>query len=130
MSAPEVSPQRAEARAHRGAGRAEREARDRIAPQVGTIRGRVLRMLVAAGDVGLTATEARDLLEAEHGEDRDLYSVAPRLSELVSDGYARQSGSYRRKKPSSPRREVYVATDAGRAWARQHAGCSALGGQS
>lgn len=56
MTAP--APTRSEARAHTGARQTEREARDRIAPRAGTLRGNVLRHVAAAGDNGLTALEA------------------------------------------------------------------------
>lgn len=115
------APVKAEAQAHRRAGRAEREARDRVALAAGTIRGRVLQMLVEAGEVGLTAWEAWKLYNEQTGEDRELYSIAPRLSELSPPNgvYAEQTGSFRRPTPTRPRREVYRATEAGRLWVQQ-----------
>lgn len=107
-----TAPTRAEARAHTGAGQTEREARDRIAPQAGTLRGRVLTAITERGDDGLTALEAT--LRLGYSRDR-LYSVAPRLSELENDGYVEITGT-RRPTPAEPRRQVYVATEMGRAW--------------
>ena len=115
------APLRAEGRAHKGAGTAEREARDLIAPKVGTIRGRVLQMVVDAGEQGMTALEACDAYPQPRSK---LYSIAPRLSELEAEGYVEDSGRTRREVAEvgvemigAPRRKVYVATDAGRAWA-------------
>lgn len=97
------------AQAHTSAGPTELAARRRIAPVAGKLRGRVLFMLAQFGDEGLTATEATTAL----GYDLDrLYSVAPRLPELVKDGYAAVAG--RRGD-----RQVYVATTAGLAWASE-----------
>lgn len=120
MTRPVTSPARAEGKAHRRAGVAEKAARDRIAPQAGTIRGRLLILLVDSGGLGLTAVEAVAAYKTAHGEERWLYSIAPRLSELVADGYAQMTGSRRRTTQESPSREVYIATDAGARWAGAH----------
>jgi len=120
VTRPAASPARAEGQAHRRAGVAEKAARDRIAPQAGTIRGRLLVLLVDSGGLGLTAVEAVGAYKTAHGEERWLYSIAPRLSELVRDGYAEMSGSRRRTTAESPSREVYTATEAGARWARSH----------
>lgn len=116
-----AAPLGGEAQAHNGAGTAEGEARDRMAPKVGTIRGRVLQMVVAAGDRGMTALETVDA----YGVGRlRRYSIAPRLSELVFEGYLVDSGRTRRETTEegveiigAPRQIVYIATDLGRAWA-------------
>lgn len=122
-----ASPARAQAQAHRGAGVTEREARDRIAPRVGTLRAAVLRLVVDAGPDGLTALEAWELhYESPNGvRPTGLYSVAPRLSELESDGYVEVDGARLERvdgveQPGTTRRQVYVATDSGRAWAEAH----------
>jgi hypothetical protein len=100
------------AQAHRGAGSTETAARDRIAPKAGQLRGRVLALVAAAGDDGLTATEAYEAFVAEHGEPRGgLYSIAPRLSELERSGYLAPSEQVR------DRRQAYTATADGIAWA-------------
>lgn len=109
-----ASPARSGAQAHGGAGETEREARDRIAPRAGTLRGRVLAAVVASAD-GLTALEAWRLLVGDSG--LGLYSIAPRLSELESDGYVHVTGS-RREREDAPRRQVYAATRDGQAWAQ------------
>jgi len=95
--------------AHRDAGETETAARDRIAPKVGQLKARVLHALTEAGEQGLTATEATEAIG--YTLDR-LYSVAPRLPELVRGGYAAVTA--RRGD-----RQVYVATAAGIAWAEQ-----------
>lgn len=118
MTGPVASPERAEGQAHRGAGVAEKAARDRIAPQAGTIRGRLLVLLVRSGVRGLTAVEAVVAYREAYGETRLLYSIAPRLSELVAEGYAGTTGTRRRVTEASPAREAYAATDAGRRWAQ------------
>lgn len=102
-----IPPTATTAQAHRDAGATETGARDRVAPVAGKLRGNVLHALVAAGEHGCTAWEATVAL----GFDLDrLYSIAPRLPELVRDGYARVGG--RRGD-----RQFYVATAAGIAWA-------------
>lgn len=103
------SPLRAEAPAHRGAGVTERAARDRVAPRAGTLRGRVLRALVAT-ETGLTAVEATSAIGLP--TDR-LYTVAPRLPELVHDGYAEVVG--RRGD-----RQTYGPTAKGRTWTEEN----------
>ena len=95
------------AQAHADAGATERAARDRIAPRAGNLRGRVLAAVAAAGENGLTAVEATEVL---HYNMAQLYSVAPRFAELIRDGYVRVGG--RRGD-----RQFYVATPAGLAWA-------------
>ena len=96
------------AQAHHGAGSTERASRDRIAPKAGKLRGDILLALAAAGNRGLTATEATEVVGRDMAQ---LYSVAPRLPELVRQGYAFVWG--RRGD-----RQVYVASEAGRAWAK------------
>ncbi|NUS55862.1 MAG: hypothetical protein HOV66_13550, partial [Streptomycetaceae bacterium] len=79
------------------------------APKASIIRGRVLR-LVAARPAGMTATEAFDAYEQAHGElFGGLYSVAPRLSELLKGGFVRRG-------ETRGRRVAYVVTAAGLAW--------------
>lgn len=102
------------AQAHRDAGMTEAEARDLIAPRAGTIRGKVLRLIVGMGDLGLTATEAQQVYGIVH-RPIGLYSIAPRLTELLHGGYV-VVGDPRSPSPGTPRRQSYVATDAGRAW--------------
>lgn len=110
-----ASPLRAVAQAHADAGPSERAARDRISPIAGQLRARVLDLVVRAGEAGLTATEAYHEYVIRYGEPRGgLYSISPRLSELERrGGWVEKSGQTR------DRRAAYVATDAGRNWARQ-----------
>lgn len=96
------------AQAHHNAGPTELSARRRIAPRAGHLRGRVLAAVVAAGDLGLTVDEA---LEGLNLPERRRFSVAPRFSELLREGYVEKSTLVRDK------HVAYVATAAGRAWA-------------
>ena len=98
--------------AHRDAGETEVAARDRIAPKASQLRGRVLYLVAQAEEQGLTATETYDLYVQAFGEPRGgLYSIAPRLSELERSGYLEASPQVR------DRRQAYVATADGHAWA-------------
>lgn len=107
-----TAPSAAYASAHHGAKATETAAQQRIAPKAGTIRDRLLILVVDAGPAGLTATEALDLYRVLYGEPRGgLYSIAPRLSELERRGGWVEPG------PVRDHRTAYVATTAGRAWA-------------
>jgi hypothetical protein len=96
------------AQAHADAGPTELAARRRASRFAGTLRGRLLAAVVAAGDMGLTVPEA---LEGLNLPERRRYSVAPRFPELVRDGYVTKSLFVR------DGFAAYVATDAGHAWA-------------
>lgn len=65
--------------AHVDAGRSETAAAKRAARFAATLEGRVLAAVVAAGEKGLTAREAREKLGIPVERH---YSVAPRLSAL------------------------------------------------
>ena len=93
--------------AHRLAGDTERAAAQRIAPRAGTIRWLVLRALHEADYGGLTNCETAELLG------RNLYSVAPRLTELALDGWVRDSGD-RRPTPNGNPSIVWILTELGR----------------
>lgn len=97
------------AQAHADAGPSELAAKRRASRFAGTLRGRALAAVVAAGDKGLTITEA---LTALWLPDRRRYSLAPRFSELLREGYVTK-GEVREDCVA------YVATAAGRAWAEQ-----------
>jgi hypothetical protein len=97
------------AQAHADAGPSELAAKRRASRFAGTLRGRILAAVVAAGDMGLTVPEA---LEGLNLPERKRYSVAPRFPELVHDGYVTKSAQVRES------HAAYVATEAGTAWAR------------
>lgn len=105
------------AQAHLGAGSTETAAQQRIAPKAGQLRARVLELVAAAGEQGLTATEAYREYVARWGEPRGgLYSLAPRLSELERrGGWVRKTGQVR------DHRAAYAATGDGHAWASAQA---------
>jgi hypothetical protein len=103
-----VNPTAPTAQAHHGAGPTELAARRRASRFSGTLRGRVLAAVVAAGDLGLTVPEA---LEGLNLPERRRYSLAPRFPELVREGYVVKSTT------SRDGCAAYVATDAGIAWA-------------
>jgi hypothetical protein len=98
------------AQAHADAGPTELAAQRRASRFAGTLRGRVLQLIVEAGDQGLTAKEAYPLYVDRHGEPAGGYnSIAPRLSELKKRyGLADDTGPVRDKS------RAYVATAAGR----------------
>jgi polyferredoxin len=103
-----MNPARPQAQAHADAGPTELAARRKAAPVAGKLRGQVLAAVVAAGDFGLTVPEA---LEGLNLPERKRYSLAPRLPELVRDGYVVKSLI------SRDGFAAYVATAAGIAWA-------------
>lgn len=98
------------AQSHADAGPTELSARQRIAPRAGHLRGRVLAAVVAAGDLGLTVDEA---MEGLNLPERRRFSVAPRFSELLREGYVEKSTLVRDK------HVAYVSTATGRAWAER-----------
>jgi hypothetical protein len=95
------------AQAHADAGPTELAAKRRASRMAGTLRGRALAAVVAAGDDGLTVTEALSVLWLP---DRRRYSLAPRFSELLREGFV-VKGEVREDCVA------YVATAAGLAWA-------------
>jgi hypothetical protein len=97
------------AQAHAGAESTELAAQRRASRMAGSLRARALAAIVEAGDDGLTVTE---LLSALWLPDRRRYSLAPRLSELLREGYV-VKGEVREDCVA------YVATAAGYAWAEQ-----------
>lgn len=106
-----MNPTAPTAQAHADAGPTETAAQRRASIMAGSLRGRALTAIVNAGDRGLTVAEALDALQLP---ERKRYSLAPRLSELLREGYVRHGdvrGDY----------AAYVATDTGRTWARSEA---------
>jgi hypothetical protein len=99
------------AQAHANADSTELAAQLRASRMAGTLRVRALAAIVEAGDDGLTVME---LLSALWLPDRRRYSLAPRLSELLREGYV-VKGEVREDCVA------YVATAAGRAWAEDAA---------
>ena len=94
------------AQAHADAGPTELAARRRAQNFAGSLRGRALVAVAAAGDKGLTVSEALDALGLP---ERKRYSLAPRFPELLREGYVTK-GAVREDCVA------YVATAAGRAW--------------
>ena len=103
-----TSPQ---AQAHADAGPTELAARRRASHVSGTLRGRALAAVAAAGDDGLTVSEALDALGLP---ERRRYSLAPRFPELLREGYVTK-GAVREDCVA------YVCTSAGHAWAEGQA---------
>lgn len=95
------------AAAHTDAGPSERAAQRRASRMAGSLRSRVLTAVVVAGDLGLTVEEALEGLDLP---ERRRFSLAPRLSELLREGFVEKSPQVR------DGFVAYVATDAGRAW--------------
>lgn len=94
---------------HRQATATEAAASRRASRWVESLEARVLSAVVTAGDVGLTAQEARVALGMPVEK---LYSVAPRLSAMKRKGWVEPTGSAR------DHFQAYRATDAGRIKAR------------
>lgn len=92
---------------HRFAGDTEIEAAEKIAPKVTGLRLKALSALADKGEAGATGEVITNIL------DEWIYSVKPRITELVRYGFVEDSG--RREINSRKRREVvWVITDAGR----------------
>ncbi|WP_166535074.1 hypothetical protein [Blastococcus xanthinilyticus] len=109
------APSRPGAAAHAGAAAGEAGAARLVAYRAGTIRGHVLAHLIEVGPRGTTAIEAWDWYRATHSPTTERYSVAPRLSELVADGWAVKTGGTRNVRGAGyPPEEVYVLSARGR----------------
>lgn len=102
-----MNPTAPSAQSHADAGPSERAAQQRASIFAGPLRSRALLAIVYAGDRGLTVLEALDVLRLP---ERKRYSLAPRLPELLREGYVRK-GDVRDDCCA------YIATAAGRAWA-------------
>jgi len=105
-----MNPTATTAQAHATAGPSELDAQRRASRMAGSLRGRILTAVAAAGDLGLTVAEALEGLDLP---ERKRYSAAPRFSELVHQGYVVKTAVVR------DRHAVYIATPAGIAWAGQ-----------
>ena len=92
---------------HRHAHDTERAAAERVGPRTGTLRALAFRTIASAGDDGLTHGELAMLAGKRH------YSIAPRVTELVEQGYVRDSGKRRPTDTGSPA-IVWVLTERGR----------------
>jgi hypothetical protein len=109
------NPARPVAAAHADAAPGELQAARLVASKAGTIRARVLEHLVEVGPRGTTAIEAWEWYRATYSPTTERYSVAPRLSEMVGDGWAAKTGSTRNVRgPGYPPEEVYVLSVRGR----------------
>jgi hypothetical protein len=107
-------PGRATAAAHVTGGPGETAGAALMAYRAGTIRARVLEHLAAVGPAGTTAVECWRWYCSEHGQ-VERYSVAPRLSELLGDGWAVKTGATRQTRgPNRPPEEVYALSPRGR----------------
>lgn len=109
------NPGRPVAAQHADADRGEANAARLVAYKAGKIRARVLEHLVDAGPRGTTAIEAWHWYQATYFPTTERYSVAPRLSEMVGDGWAVKTGALRNVRgPGYPPEEVYVLSARGR----------------
>lgn len=112
---PLPEPSRPVAAAHVDAAPGEANAARLVAYTAGKIRARVLEHLVDAGPRGTTAIEAWRWYQATYSPTTERYSVAPRLSEMVGDGWAVKTGATRNVRgPGYPPEEVYVLSARGR----------------
>lgn len=104
------------AAAHADAARGEATAARLVAYRAGKIRARVLEHLVEVGGRGTTAIEAWQWYCRVHAPGTERYSVAPRLSEMVGDGWAVKTGGVRNVRGAGyPPEEVYRLSPQGRA---------------
>jgi hypothetical protein len=109
-------PGRARASAHADAAPGEANAAKLVAYRAGKIRARVLEHLVDVGPRGTTAIEAWQWYCDVHVPGTERYSVAPRLSEMVTDGWAVKTGDTRNVRGAGyPPEEVYRLSPRGRA---------------
>ena len=93
---------------HTAASDTERAASTRASRFADSQRARLLRLVIDAGDAGLTAPEAYELYVALYGEPSGGYnSLAPRLSQMRRQHGTVDFGGVRGK------RGCYVATAAG-----------------
>lgn len=112
---PLPNPARPKAAQHVDAAPGEANAARLVAYTAGKIRARVLEHLIAAGPKGTTAIEAWRWYRASYSSTTERYSVAPRLSEMVADGWAVKTGATRNVRgPGYPPEEVYVLSARGR----------------
>jgi hypothetical protein len=112
---PLPTPGRPTAAAHADAAPGEANAARLVAYTAGKIRARVLEHLIEVGPRGTTAIEAWRWYQATYSATTERYSVAPRLSEMVGDGWAVKTGATRSVRgPGYPPEEVYVLSARGR----------------
>ncbi len=108
-------PGRRVAAVHADAAPGETNAAALVAYKAGTLRTRVLAHLVDVGLHGTTAIEAWRWYQANHSPSTERYSIAPRLSEMVTDGWAVKTGALRHVRGAGyPPEEVYVLSPGGR----------------
>lgn len=98
---------------HREGPATEKEAADRIHPELGELRGQIVALLRAAGPRGMIGAEI-----CSHFPDRQEYSIRPRLPELAREemGLAMRT-KWQRRNSNGGWEMVWVATehfDAGR----------------
>ena len=123
---PLPDPGRPAAQAHRGAGDTETAAAAHAGPRAGTIRWLLMQRLTQCAFAGVTGSEAHRHIRTIHGRTKET-SVRPRLSELVRDGWAEDSGLRRRADDTQPAEIVYVLTAEGRdTWRAMQAELSAV----
>ncbi|TKJ25260.1 hypothetical protein [Blastococcus sp. CCUG 61487] len=114
-SYPLPDPARPAAAVHADATAGEATAARLVAYRAGSLRARVLQHLVQIGPQGTTAIEAWNWYRRSFDSKTERYSVAPRLSELVADGWAVKTGQLRNVRgPGCPPEEVYVLSPRGR----------------
>lgn len=108
-------PARPGASVHADAGVGEATVARLVAYRSGSLRARVLHHLVVVGPQGTTAIEAWTWYRRTYSSATERYSIAPRLSELVADGWAVKTGRLRnvRGEGCAPE-EIYVLSPRGR----------------
>lgn len=108
-------PSRPGASVHADAGVGEATVARLVAYRSGSLRARVLHHLVTVGLEGTTAIEAWTWYRRTYSSATERYSIAPRLSELVSDGWAMKTGRLRNVRGAGcAPEEIYVLSPRGR----------------
>jgi hypothetical protein len=92
---------------HRHAHDTERIAAEMVRPRTGTLRAKALVTIAAAGENGLTHGELAETTGERH------YSIAPRVTELVDQGWIVDSGRRRPTDTGSPA-IVWILSEAGK----------------
>lgn len=108
-------PGRPKAAVHANAAAGEATVARLVAYRAGSLRARVLHHLVVVGPAGTTAIEAWNWYRGTYSSATERYSIAPRLSELVADGWAVKTGQLRNVRgPGCAPEEVYALSARGR----------------
>lgn len=112
---PLPNPARPGASVHADADAGEATVARLVRYKAGNLRARVLHRLVQVGPHGTTAIEAWTWYRETYDAKTERYSIAPRLTDLVTDGWAIKTGQLRNVRgPGFQSEEVYALSPRGR----------------